>query len=144
MSLLHVLFTVGDATYALPASTVAQMESFDGATPVPGAPAHVMGLVQIRGAVVPVVDLRVRFGLPAIERGLDARLVVIDRHGRRVALLADRAREVARIEPAAFAPPPDAVALQSARFVEAVAQVGPRLVLLIDCDRVIGEEDIHG
>jgi purine-binding chemotaxis protein CheW len=144
VTVLHVLFSVGEATYALPASTVAQMESFTSATPVPGAPSHVAGLVQIRGAVVPVVDLRVRFGLPPAERGLDARVVVVQRGDRRVALLADSAREVARIDPAAFAPPPESVTAQSAGFVEAVAQLGARLVLLIDCDRVIGEEVIHG
>lgn len=144
MSDLHVLFTVGEATYTLPASTVLQMESFAGATPVPGAAAHVAGLMQIRGAVVPVVDLRRRFGLPPIEHGLDARVVVVERSGRRVALLADAAREVVRIDDGAFAPPPEEIAAQSARFVRAVAQLGRRLILLIDCDRVIGEEDIHG
>lgn len=144
MSELHVLFTVGEATYTLPASLVVQMESFAGATPVPGAAHHVAGLVQIRGAVVPVVDLRRRFGLPPIEHGLDARVVVVERGGRRVALLADSAREIARIDDGAFAPPPDEITTQSARFVKAVAQIGPRLVLLVDCDRVIGEEEIHG
>jgi len=144
VSELHVLFGVGDATYTLPVSMVAQMESYTGATVVPGAPSHVAGLVQIRGAVVPVVDLRVRFGLPQIERGIDARVVVVERAGRRVALLADVAREVVRIEPTAFALPPEEITAQSARFVKAVAQVGQRLVLLIDCDRVIGEEEIHG
>jgi purine-binding chemotaxis protein CheW len=143
VSELHVLFGVGDATYALPASMVAQMESFTGATPVPGAPAHVLGLVQVRGSVVPVIDLRVRFGLPGVERGLDARMVVVERDGRRVALLADAAREVVRIEPSSFVAPPDEITAQSARFVKAVAQIGRRLVLLIDCDRVIGEEEKH-
>jgi purine-binding chemotaxis protein CheW len=144
MSELHVLFTVADATYTLPASLVVQMESYAGATPVPGAAAHVAGLVQVRGAVIPVVDLRRRFGLPAIEHGQDARVVVVERNGRRVALLADSAREVARIDDGAFAPPPREISDQSARFVKAVAQLGRRLVLLVDCDRVIGEEEIHG
>ena len=144
MSDLHVLFTVGDATYTLPASMVVQMESFAGATPVPGAAAHVAGLMQVRGAVVPVVDLRRRFGLPPIEHGIDARVVVVERRGRRVALLADAAREVVRIDDGAFAAPPEEIAAQSARFVRAVAQLGRRLILLIDCDRVIGEEEIHG
>jgi purine-binding chemotaxis protein CheW len=143
MSDLHVLFSVGEAVYALPASTVIQMESFTGATPVPGSPPYVAGLVQVRGAVIPVIDLRSRFGLPPIARELEARMVVVEREGRKVALLADGARRVARIAAGAFAPPPDAVVQQSARFVKAVAQIDGQLVLLIDCDRVIGEGDIH-
>jgi purine-binding chemotaxis protein CheW len=68
MSTLHVVFKVAGAEYAIPASEVLQMESYTGATPVPGAPAHVAGLMQVRGRVVPVVDARARFGLPLVDR----------------------------------------------------------------------------
>ena len=72
------------------------MESFAGATPVPGAPPYVAGLVQVRGRVVPVVDLRARFGLPAAEPTLDTRIVVAQHGERTVGLLVDSAREVRR------------------------------------------------
>ena len=62
---LHVLFKIADSEYALPADQVLQMESFAGATPVPGAAPFVVGIVQIRGRVIPLVDLRVRFGAEA-------------------------------------------------------------------------------
>ncbi len=76
MSVLHVVFRVGEVEYAVPAADVVQMESFSGATPVPGARPYVAGLVQIRGKVVPVIDARLRFGLPSGERTLDTRVVV--------------------------------------------------------------------
>jgi len=63
MTTLHVAFRVGTAEYVVPAATVLHLESFETATHVPGAPAYVAGLVQVRGRVVPVVDLRRRFGL---------------------------------------------------------------------------------
>jgi purine-binding chemotaxis protein CheW len=138
---LHVAFNVGEATYVLPASAVVQMESFSGVTRVPGVPDYVAGLVQIRGALLPVVDLRARFDLPAVEPTLDTRLVVVERNQRRVALLVDRARDILKIDSASFEPPPPVVAAQAAGFVRSVARVGDRLVLLIDCDRVIGEEE---
>ena len=62
---LYVVFKVGGAEYALQAETVIQLESFTGCTRVPGTSAFVAGLVQIRGRVMPVVDLRVRFGVDA-------------------------------------------------------------------------------
>lgn len=139
-----MLFKVAGAEYVLPASDVLQMESFTGATRVPGTPVHVAGLVQIRGRVVPVVDLRVRFGLSTVEPVLDSRVVVVKRGERIVGLLVDSAREVISIPPEAFRPPPEIVAEQASGFVRAVAQVGARLVMLIDCDRVIGEEKLHG
>lgn len=140
MSALHVLFKVAGTDYVLAAADVLQMESFAGATRVPGTPAHVAGLVQIRGRVVPVVDLRVRFGLPAVEPVLDSRVVVVKQGERVVGLLVDAAREVVAIPDEAFRPPPEIIAEQASGFVKAVAQIGGRLVLLIDCDRVIGEE----
>jgi purine-binding chemotaxis protein CheW len=144
VSALHVLFKVAGSEYVLPASDVLQMESFTSATRVPGAPPYVAGLVQIRGRVVPVVDLRARFGLQSAEPVLDTRVVVVQQGERAVGLLVDVAREVVSIAPENFKPPPEIVAEQAAGFVKAVAQVGGRLVMLIDCDRVIGEGKLHG
>lgn len=144
MSTLHVVFKVAGAEYVIPASEVVQMESFSGATPVPGAPVHVAGLVQVRGRVVPVVDARARFGMPPAERTLDSRVVVGQVGTRTVGLLVDSAREVVKLTPEQLQPPPPLVAEQAKGFVKAVAQVGPRLVMLIDFPRVIGEEKVHG
>jgi purine-binding chemotaxis protein CheW len=144
MSTLHVMFRVADAAYVVPAADVAVMESFEGATRVPGTPAHVAGLVQIRGAVVPVVDLRVRFGLPPAAPTLDSRVVVVQAGTRRVGLLVDSARDVVRIAEDAFQPPPAAIQRQASGFVQAVAQVAGRLVMLIDHAKVIGEEQGDG
>ncbi|WP_163991851.1 chemotaxis protein CheW [Pyxidicoccus caerfyrddinensis] len=144
MSVLHVVFKVDGAEYALPASDVLQMETFTGATPVPGAPSHVAGLVQVRGRVIPVVDARVRFGLPPVQRSLDTRVVVGQLGNRTVGLLVDSAREVLKLDPAQVKPPPPLVVEGARGFVKAVAQVGPRLVMLIDFPRVIGEEAPDG
>ena len=144
MNLLHVIFKVAGSEYVLPASDVLQMESFSGATKVPGTPPHVTGLVQVRGKVVPVVDLRSRFGLPPIEHGIDSRVVVVQASSRTVGLLVDSAREVLNIPAADFRPPPEVIAEQGRGFIKAVAQAGKRLVMLIDFEKVIGEERIHG
>ncbi|MCP3139929.1 chemotaxis protein CheW [Pyxidicoccus xibeiensis] len=144
MSVLHVVFKVDGAEYALPAADVLQMESFTGATPVPGAPAHVAGLVQVRGRVIPVVDARTRFGLSPGQHTLDSRVVVGQLGDRTVGLLVDSAREVLKLDPAQVRPPPPLVVEGARGFVKAVAQVGPRLVMLIDFPRVIGEETPDG
>jgi len=136
--MLHVLFQVGGTDYVLPASDVTQMESFEGATRVPGAPAHVAGVVQLRGQVIPVVDVRVRFGLPPGERSAEARIIVVGRRERRVALLVDRAREVIDLGTDAFRPPPEVVADRSAGFVSAIAHDARRVLMLVDVDRIVG------
>ena len=136
---LHVLFKVGEADYVLPASEVLQMESFVAATQVPGAPSYVAGLVQIRGQVIPVIDLRARFGLPPMVRTIDARIIVVRNGERTVGLLADSAREVVRIASHEFHAPPQIITEQAQGFVSQVAQAGQRLVMRIDFAKVIGD-----
>jgi purine-binding chemotaxis protein CheW len=147
--MLYVVFKVGDADYALPANEVVQMETFSGATRVPGTADYVAGLVQIRGRVIPVIDLRARFGLPPIERTLDSRVIVVRDGERHVGLLADSAREVLKLDEAAFQPPPGVVGLQAAGFLHSVAQAKERLLMRVDFSRVIGnaavpQENEHG
>lgn len=139
---LYVLFVVDGTTFALPAHLVLQMETFTGATVVPGAPPWVAGIVQLRGRVIPVVDLRARFGLAPAERTIDTRVVVGEHEGRTVALVADAAREVARITPSQLKPPPRLVELGARGFVGAVVQLGERTVMVLDFKKVIGEETI--
>ncbi|MDP2340313.1 MAG: chemotaxis protein CheW [Deltaproteobacteria bacterium] len=147
---LHVLFKVGDSDYVVPAAAVMQMDSFTGATPVPGAPPYVRGIVQIRGRVIPVVDLRTRFGLPPIERTLDARIIVVRAGDRHVGLLADSAREVLVIADDQFSPPPDIVVEQSRGFVNAIAHAGKRIVMRLRFESVVTpdviavQEQSHG
>jgi purine-binding chemotaxis protein CheW len=137
---LHVVFKVGKGEYLLPTETVVQIESFTGTTFVPGAPAFVTGIVQIRGRIVPVIDLRQRFGSPVTEPTFDSRIVVGQRGERLVGLLVDMAREVLKVQPSELKAPPRMLEDQSGGFIKAVAQVGPRLLMLIDFAKVIGEE----
>lgn len=140
--ILYVLFVVDGTTFALPASMVLQMETYSGATAVPGAPPWVAGIVQLRGRVIPVIDLRERFGLGKTARTIDTRVVVGEHEGRTVALVADSAREVARIMRSQLKPPPRLVDLGARGFISAVVQLGERTVMVLDFAKVIGEEPI--
>ena len=136
---LHVVFSLGNAEYALPFESVLQMESYVGATLVPGAPAYVEGIVTVRGLVVPVLDLRTRFGLPRAELRLDTRIIVTESAGRVVALRVDSAREVLKLDVAKHQPAPQIVNERSSGFVHAVHSLGNRLLLLLDLPKLLGE-----
>ncbi|CAN5584580.1 hypothetical protein BH11MYX1_BH11MYX1_39770 [soil metagenome] len=111
---------------------------------MPGAPAYVAGLVQVRGRLVPVVDLRTRFGLPAVPHSLDHRVVVVQSGTRVAGLIVDSAREVIQIDEAAYEKPPEMIEQQVSGFVRGVATVAKRLFLIVDVPRIIGEEQSHG
>lgn len=140
--MLHVTFQVGGSDYVVAAADVVQMESFTGATRVPGTAGHVAGLVQLRGQVLPVVDVRARFGLPGAERTPDARIIVVAERDRRVALLVDRAREVIDLRPEEFRAPPELVGEQAAGFVRSIAQRDRRVFMLVDLEKVIGKDPL--
>ncbi len=137
---LFVVFKVGGVDYALAADEVLQMESYAGATTVPGARSFIKGIIQLRGRVVPVIDLRARFGLAPMEPTLESRVVVGEKDGRAIALLADTAREVVRIAPSQEEAPPRLVG--DGGFVRSVVQSGDRTILVLDFAKVIGEEPI--
>lgn len=144
MSSLHVVFRVGPAEYVIPAEDVLQMETFNGATPVPGSHPHVAGIVQVRGKVVPAIDARARFGLPPADRTLDTRLLVARTSDRTVALIVDQAREVLKLSPENFRPPPPMLQAEARGLVKAVAQLGNRIVMLLDFNKVVNEGDTSG
>ena len=140
---LHVTFRVGTAEYAVPVSQVLHLESFETATHVPGAPPYVAGLVQVRGRVVPVVDLRTRFGLPSTGHALEHRIVVVQIGSRIAGLLVDSAREVIDLDEATFQDAPELIKQQANGFVRGVVTIAERMFLLVDVPRLIGEELAH-
>ena len=143
MSKLHVAFKVGNADYVIAADDVLHLESFTGATRVPGAPEFVAGLGQVGGRRLPVVDVRPRVGLGAAARTIDNRIIVVKVGTRVAGLLVDSARDILRLDEGAFTPPPEMMGQQGDRFVKAVITIASRLLLLVDVPRVIGEEITH-
>jgi purine-binding chemotaxis protein CheW len=143
VSKLHVAFKVGNADYVINADEVLHLESFTQATRVPGAPEFVTGLVQVRGRLVPVIDLRTRFGVPISEHTVDNRIIVVKVGTRVAGLLVDSARDILRLDEGKFEPPPELMGQQADGFVKAVTTVADRLLLLVDVPRVIGEEIVH-
>ncbi len=139
-----ILFDVAGATYALRSTDVQHMEMIEQVTPVPNAASFVEGVVLSRGQVVPVVNLRARFGFERSERTLRSRLLVIDSGGRRVGLLADRAREFVAIPDAAIQPPQDAIAGLSGDYLDGVATLGDRIVLILNVRALIGASPVAG
>ena len=106
-------------------------------TPVPNAPAFVEGVVFSRGQVVPVINLRARFGFERATVTLRSRLLVVQHEARRVGLLADEAREFIRISDAAIKPPQEAIGGLSGNYLDGVATLGERIVLILNVREIV-------
>ena len=137
VSRTYVLFTVAGTTYALQSHQVRHMEMIEQVTSVPNAPPFVEGVVFSRGQVVPVVNLRVRFGFERIAQDLRMRLLVVDMGGRTIGLLADESREFVSIADSAIQPPSDAISGLSGNYIDGVAMLGDRIVLVLNLTSVV-------
>ena len=133
----YILFAVAGTTYAIASHQVLHMEMVEHVTPVPNAPAFVEGVVFSRGQVVPVVNLRARFGFERIPLDLRTRVLVVNTNGRQVGLLADEAREFMSVPDAAIRPPSDAIGGLSGNYLHGVATIGERIVLVLNIAEVV-------
>jgi len=133
----YILFTVAGTTYALPSGDVRHMEMIEDITRVPNAPSFVDGVVFSRGQVVPVVNLRARFGFERAPYDLRSRLIVVQSGARLIGLVVDSAREFVNIAADAIQPPHEALAGMSGRYVEGVASIGGRLILTLHLSHIL-------
>lgn len=132
-----ILFTLVGTTYAVRTRDVLHMEMVEEITPVPNATASVEGVVFSRGQVVPVVNLRTRFGFERIPPDLRSRLLIVQSNGRTIGLMVDSAREFARIAPETIRPPHDTLTRLSGRYLEGIAIAQDRIILILDLSAVI-------
>ena len=132
-----ILFHVAGTTYAVSSRDVRHMEMIENVTPVPNAPPFVDGVVFSRGEVVPVISLRARFGFERAPYDLRSRLVVVQAGGRTVGLVVDEAREFVAIPASAIQPPQESLAGLSGRYLEGIASIGDRLVLILNLEHLL-------
>jgi chemotaxis signal transduction protein len=133
----YILFLVAGTSYAVPSQQVQHMEMVEQVTPVPNAPRFVEGVVFSRGQVVPVINLRARFGFERTAINQRARLLVVQHGSRSVGLLADEAREFIAIPDAAIQPPGEAIGNLSGSYLYGVATLDARIVLILNIAEVV-------
>ena len=138
-------FTLGAEVFAMDIRTVREIIQYGPMTTVPLMPAFVRGVINLRGAVVPVIDLQARFGRPAAEVGKKTCIVIFDsvREGERVelGLMVDAVSEVIEIQAGNIEPPPSFGASVRRDFISGMGKVAERFVVILDPDRAfdVGE-----
>ncbi len=136
-----VTFRVGGEEFGLDVFSVHEILRYEPPTPMPGAPAFVDGVLDVRGTLVPVVDLRRRFEVGELRYDEDTRIVLVDFGGERLGLVVDEVREVLRVPETAVAPPPSFVRGLAAEFLRGIVKLGDRLVVLVDLDRILSSQE---
>ncbi len=139
-----VVFDLADEAYGVNIGSVREIIRMQEITRVPRTPDYVEGVINLRGKVIPVIDMRKRFGFPAAERTKDTRIVVIDIGGADIGATVDAVSEVLRLSSDAIEPPMSVITTADSDYLLGIAKLETRLIILLDLQRALAADAMAG
>jgi purine-binding chemotaxis protein CheW len=136
-----VIFELGTENFGIDIASVEGINKMLEITKVPQAPSYMEGITNLRGSVLPVIDLHKRFGLPDHVRNNETRIVVANLDGVKIGMIVSAVSEVLTIEDNVIEPPPPMVSNINSEFIIGVAKIDKRLVILLDLAKILSVEE---
>ncbi len=137
----YLSFFIGAEEYGADIMQIQEIKGWDAVTRVPYTPAYMLGVINLRGSIVPIIDLRVRLGAPSAVFDVATVIVVVhvaaERGQRIVGLVADSVTDVYDVLEDSICPPPEVMASGERRFIEAIANIDGKLVILLDVESLV-------
>lgn len=137
-----VSFTVGEELFAVDILRVQEINRMMALTKVPQSPPGVEGVINLRGRIIPVLDLRVQFGFPKSEQSEHTRIIVIEVRGRTIGFVVDSVREVMRISSCIVEPTPQMGTAIDSSYVSGVAKLDGQLLILLELENLLSPESL--
>ncbi|GIV16917.1 MAG: chemotaxis protein CheW [Armatimonadota bacterium] len=132
-----VAFRLGNETYAIDISYIHEIIRMKEITFVPRAPHYMRGVINLRGRIVPVMDLSARLGLPPQQETPQSRIIVVEVSGESIGMIVDAVSEVLRLPEDQIEPPTQMAGTESADYICGLGKINDRLVLLLDVEKVV-------
>lgn len=139
---LFLAFRLADQDYGIAITKVQELRALSKMTPLPNSPPYIKGMLNLRGAIVPIIDLRLRFGLAAADYDALAVIVVINVGGRMAGILADAVSDVISAGPERRRAMPEFEGQANRQFIDGLAQIDERLMILLNVDRLVHPDDL--
>ncbi|MFT6283582.1 MAG: purine-binding chemotaxis protein CheW [Arenicella sp.] len=136
-----VTYKLGDETYGINVMQVQEVLRHTEIAPVPGAPDYVLGIINLRGNVVTVIDTRSRFGLPSADISDNTRIVIIESDEQVVGILVDSVAEVVYLRSSEVDSAPNVGTEESAKFIQGVSNRDGELLILVDLNKLLNDEE---
>lgn len=133
-------FTLGKENYGIEIQFVTEIIGIQAITEVPELPAYIKGIINLRGNIIPVMDVRLRFGKAAMEYNDRTCIIVIDIQSIFIGLIVDSVSEVITIPDQEIVPPPKMNKIEN-RFIKGIGTSGNEVKLLLDCEKLLNEEE---
>nr|WP_255574261.1 chemotaxis protein CheW [Halobacillus sp. Nhm2S1] len=138
-----IVFQINDEEYTVPVDLVGSIERMMPITRVPGTKSFVKGVLNLRGVVTPVIDLRERFGIEEVNDTDATRIITVQIHEINVGLIVDAANDVLDLEEESIEPPPEVVGTVEAEYIQGVSKREQRLFILLNLEKVLAKDDVH-
>ncbi len=130
-----VTFRLGKEEYGVDINSVQEIIRATDITPVPGAPVHVRGVINLRGKIIPVVDLRTRFSLAAVAATDEQRIVVVELGEKRLGMLVDSVSQVIKLSSTIIESIPEEATSVDENYIRGVGKLDSRLIIILDLNR---------
>lgn len=136
-----VTFQLENETYGINVMQVQEVLRYTEIAPVPGAPEYVIGIINLRGNVVTVIDTRSRFGLPSAEETDNSRIVIIEAETQVIGILVDSVAEVVYLRSSEIDTAPNVGTEESAKFIQGVSNRDGQLLILVDLNKLLSDDE---
>mgnify|MGYP001410895280 CR=1 FL=1 len=137
-----IVFRLKDKEYAIPVSQVNSIEKVLHITRVPNVAPYIKGVINLRGVVTPIIDLRRRFQFEEVEYGESTRVIIVSTNNMEVGLIVDAANDVVDVQASQIEPQPEVVGVEEAEFISGVVKVDNRLLILLNLEKVLSQSEI--
>jgi purine-binding chemotaxis protein CheW len=139
-------FILAEEEYGVDILRVQEIKGWDAVTPIPNTPDHILGVINLRGMIVPIIDLRLRFGLERVPYGPTTVVIMLKvengERSRTMGIVVDGVSDVYNIQEQAMKPPPDFGNVISVDFVRGLATVGENMVIVLDIDQLLNSGEM--
>lgn len=136
-----VVFKLGQEEYGIPITQVQEINRLTSPTKIPNSPAFVEGVINLRGKIIPIVDLRKRFRLVEVEYSEDSRIVVVELSGNTIGVTVDSVNEVLRLPAANIEPTPTIATGIGSEYLSGVGKINDRLLILLDLNKILSSAE---
>ena len=136
----YLTFTLGQEEYGVEILKVQEIKGYSAVTPIPNTPDYVKGVVNLRGAIIPIVDLRAKLAMPETAYNQFTVIIVVRVGLKTVGVVVDAVSDVLNIPTTDVQPTPDFGAQVDARFISGLARSGEKLIVLLDIEKVLSHE----
>ncbi|RZA22137.1 MAG: purine-binding chemotaxis protein CheW [Proteobacteria bacterium] len=128
-------FSLGEEAYAVPLAKVREVIALGEITPIPHTPVHLKGVMNLRGQVISIVDLRTRLRMKPAEKSSETAVIILDLHPQSLGMIVDSVNSVLALGSDKISPPPDVEGSLQADFIQGVARIDSGLVLIMDIEK---------